>query len=301
MKTPLSLAAAAGLAALALSGCSLSTIPVPAELSASPRMPVEGRMGWSPKRNLRFGPYSTSPVRRSGTYVYEREGIVSTVGDHEQDFAFVLREGDEDMAEVRCLAEATAAVYDLPVVGEISSVPRSGLRCEIDPLTEGSTRWSLTLNAGRTQRFRGTLEGAGAARFDVAATKKLADSPLGDQMESTGFYIRRDSVAVAAVEVINHGGVWMRDEELDEEETIAVASAAAALLAFEALGDDFEPGERHAQRRAPWYERALGGVVDRTDAHNGPAARDTTRAESRRTRSTSSPRLTSEGDRSGRP
>ena len=229
---------AALLAAFSLSACSLSTIPVPAELSAVPKMPAHGRQGWAPKRTIRFGPYETAPVRRTPAYVDVREGALSTRADHEQDYSFELMQDSVSLAYVECRADATTTAIDLPVIGEVNTHPRSGLDCDIEPAFDDAGLWRLDIAASRRRDMRGTLEGE-EGTFEVVGTRDLDGWKYGPGIDVTGFYIRREGRTVAAVEIVNDGGVWIRGEGLSEDEHAAVAGAAAALLAYTALGDDW--------------------------------------------------------------
>jgi hypothetical protein len=233
MKTPILL-----LAALGLSGCALSTIPVPAELSTAPKLSVQGRQGWNPKSRLTFGPYRTGPVDRSATWIHEHGTVFSTTGEHEQTYAFVLLQDDQVAAYVDCWADARATQLDLPVVGEITSQGRAALRCDILPAEDTTRAWVLEIESNRGGAYSGFLRGDDG-KLEVQGTRDLADARW-PTMETTGLYIRREGRALAAVELVNHGGVWL-DPSLDGFDRDVVAGAAAALLAFEALAEDYDP------------------------------------------------------------
>lgn len=262
-------------AALALSGCTLSTIPVPTELSASPKLKVSGRQGFNPKKKLSFGPFSTGPVDRSPTYLEERARILSITGIFDQTYAFVLLDHDEQAAYVDCWNDARATNIDAPVLGQITTYGRASLFCEIRPAADTMNVWRLDLESNRGGAFRGALRADGD-RFEVEGTRDLADNPFNPTIETTGLYFRREGRAVGAVELVNHGGVWLNDEDVSPEERSVLAAAAAALLAFESLADDYGDDFHASNVRRPGRsipERVLAGVKERVDASNNPPGR----------------------------
>lgn len=220
---------------LALSGCAMAAIPVPPELASAPKLEVEGRQGWMMNQRIRFGPYATTRVERSSTRVREDDGVITTEGAHDQRFSFGMMENDAEVARVQCRAHAVASATSLPLGVEMSGVELSSLDCAVSPRDEESDHWTLELSARNGRKLAGTLEGDGE-RLDVVATTRLANASAC--CSTTGFYLRRAGRTVAAVEVVNDGGVWI-DPALSADERRVVASAAAALLAFQALGEDF--------------------------------------------------------------
>ncbi|HEX2202070.1 MAG TPA: hypothetical protein VHG91_02175 [Longimicrobium sp.] len=218
---------------LALSGCALASIPVPAELSSAPKLSVGGRQGFQLGQRIRFGAYATDRVRRGSTDVDETHGIVSSTGEHRQGYSFRLMADSAEVARVGCYTEAVARATSLPAGIEMSGVSRAALECDILPPDADTGGWTLTLAARNGRTLGGALEAKDdGGRFDVEGTT------AGGCCEATGYYLRRQGRAVAAVEVINAGGVWL-DPALTPNERHALAAAATALLLRQELGESY--------------------------------------------------------------
>jgi hypothetical protein len=232
------------LAAALLSGCATVSIPLPAELASLQKLPVSGRQGWMPGRDVRFGDYRTERVRRSATEIDEYPGLLTSRGEHAQYYSFRLREGEAPAARVGCAAEATARATRVPVLGgQVTGVSASQLECRLSPQDaagDEGDEWTLSLASRGGSPMSGTLTGDGA-ELEIEGTRAMEGG--ASQLDATGYYLRRDGRTLAAVEVVDGGGVWM-DPSLPDEDRLQVAGAAMALLLYESLGEDFEAEEQ---------------------------------------------------------
>ena len=228
------------LAAALLSGCATASIPLPAELASLQKLPVSGRQGWMPGRDVRFGDFRTERVRRSATEIDEYPGLLTSRGEHAQYYSFRLMESDAPAARVGCAAEATARATRVPVLGgQVSGVSASRLECRVSP-ADDCGEWTLSLASRGGSPLSGALTGEDA-ELEIEGTRAMEGG--ASQYDATGDYLRRDGRTLAAVEVVNGGGVWM-DPSLSDEDRLQVAGAAMALLLHESLGEDFEAEEQ---------------------------------------------------------
>ena len=223
------------LVALSVSGCAMASIPVPAELSSVPKLSVGGRQGFQIGQRIRFGAYATDRVRRGSTEVGETRGVLSSTGEHRQGYSFRLMADSAEVARVGCYTEAVARATSLPAGIEMSGVSRAALECDILPPDADTGGWTLALAARNGRVLTGELAPREAGEGE---TFQIEGTTEGGCCEATGYYLRRQGRAVAAVEVINNGGVWL-DPSLTSDERHALAAAATALLLRQELGESY--------------------------------------------------------------
>jgi hypothetical protein len=222
-------------AVLALPGCSTARLPVPDALAGSERMAVSGRQGLRLRESLRFGPYEAHQVSRSWTRGRDRGEASATASDRSQSFRFVLREAGHDHWHVACHASVTRLRIDAVVV-DVHPTDESALYCNLESVERATTAWTLELRERRDRPLSGHLA-VHAQRLEVVGTNRLERSlPLGT---TSGYEIRETGTAVAAVEVINHGAVWLREDQ-DPERRRLLSAVAAALLLLEDLRERLE-------------------------------------------------------------
>lgn len=206
--------------------CGTVRYPLPGELAAVAPMPVRGRQGVMVNQRLSFGPYATGEVRRSATRGTEvRDQLDSHAADVVQRYAFSLDRGGAKVADVECTAEGRAA-STLGVTWE----SRRALHCAVTP-AEGE-RHTLQLESSRDRPLAGQV--VGPAGYRVAGSDRAG----GGRVTGTAGYTltRIGGSAVAAVDVMNDGAVYLADGSGD-----VVAAVAAALLLYQ---DPLQASER---------------------------------------------------------
>src|SRR5690606_28584764 len=118
-------------------------------------------------------------------------------------------------------ASAARVRIDAAVV-DIHTTDESALYCHLEPADRASTAWELELHERRDRPLGGHLA-QGDQRLDVVGTDRLERAlPLGT---TSGYEIRERDIAVAAVEVINQGAVWLR-ENLDPDRRRMLSAVA---------------------------------------------------------------------------
>lgn len=206
--------------------CGTVRYPLPGELAAVAPMPVRGRQGVMVNQRLAFGPYATSEVRRSATRGTEvRDRLDSHAADVVQRYTFSLDRDGAKVADVECTAEGRAA-STLGVTWE----SRRALHCAVTP-AEGE-RHTLQLESSRDRPLAGQV--VGPAGYRVAGSDRAG----GGRVTGTAGYTltRIGGSAVAAVDVMNDGAVYLADGSGD-----VVAAVAAALLLYQ---DPLQASER---------------------------------------------------------
>jgi hypothetical protein len=221
----------------ALGGCSTARMPVPAGLEAAPRLDVQGRQGMRIRQQLRFGPYETHELQRSWTLGRDLSVRPVSASGRRQRFEFTLREEGRPIWRADCQATLVRAGATVGGV-EIDPLDRSTLECRLDGAGDTGEHWNLSMS----EQYERPLAGAarqGAATVEVRGTNRL-DGALS-AAQTTGYEITEGGRALAAVEVVNDGAVWLRPD-LGAERRGMLAALAAALLLVEELRETL--GER---------------------------------------------------------
>lgn len=109
---------------------------------------------------------------------------------------------------------------------------QSGFSAELAPADQPEAAWLLELFERAEQPLAGTFR-RGAETLVVSGTGQLAGAslPFG---EAAGYVITRVGSAIAAVEVINKGAVWLAPD-LPTHLRLPVVAAISSLLLFEEL------------------------------------------------------------------
>jgi hypothetical protein len=217
--------------AVLLLGCQAARMPVPETLATAEGMKVSGRQGLRLNETIRFGAYEASPIERSWTRGRDR-GATAVARDSEriQSYRFTFREGDVAHWFVACRAAVESVRIDLGVV-DVHPSDQSTLYCNLQSTSDRLVAWELELAERRGRPLSGTLT-RGDRGFDIVGTNRVAGAlPLD---ATTGYEIREGPTAVGAVEVINHGAVWL-SPGLDPAHRPVLAAASAALLLLEDL------------------------------------------------------------------
>lgn len=212
-------------------GCGSARLEIPPALDTAPRLAVSGRLGWMNTRTLRFGEWTAGEVDRTWTRARDIRVVGFERNRRRQSFAFTLTGDGTSQLRVEC--EASLVVRGLNVVGPGFGLDdSSSLECDIGRLEDESTRpWRLHLADEGSRPMAGTLEG-GDAKWDVTGTNQVAGGALPATV-TTGYHVTRDGRAVAAVEVMSDGAVWLAPG--DAAERALLAAVAAALLLAEDL------------------------------------------------------------------
>lgn len=203
---------------------------LPEELSSVERWEVEGRQGWKLLERLSFGDFRIHGVERTLTKGGDLQILSYQGSKRRQSFGFTLSEHGEPAWSGAAATNLRRRAVDVGFQVELRN--KSGLVARLNPVDEPTTVWTLDL----TERFERPLSGTlhqGRHNVVVKGTNALARSPLSFD-DTTGYVFQILGRAVAAVEVLNRGAVWIAPD-LEPELRGPIVAAIGALLLFEEL------------------------------------------------------------------
>jgi hypothetical protein len=220
---------------LLLAACASAGMTLPGELASAERMPVEGRGGWRASQRAAFGPYEATDVDRSWTRGSGWRVGAGPIGGGTnraaQEYVFRFLEGGEERGWVRCATWGSRGTLSTVVDVDLSA--RVGLECAQYAPGDEEPVWDLVLGATRDRHLEGHLR-LGEHRYAVVSTGPGGGLTPADPF---GFEIRDGERALAAVEIVNEGAVWLAPEVVGERRT-AFAAVAAGLLLYDPLNTE---------------------------------------------------------------
>lgn len=233
-------AALAALCCLSAAGCAPARMRVdPAVASATEAWAVTGA---NPRRwnaPVAFGPYRSGPVHDAGTIGWSFELLgVGGIAKSRRPYAWTL-DGPGGAIEAECherAFEAWAAAAGGVRVDAQGAAGAPALACAFRPgAGAGGAAWTLSVRAagGVAGGWVGELRGGGAEAYAVRSTHALEGSPL-PLGTPAGWRFERAGAAVALVEVVNAGRVWLPRGDAAPP----LAAASVALLLFQAPAAD---------------------------------------------------------------
>jgi hypothetical protein len=209
-----------------LSGCQAARMPVPDALSATERLPVQGRQGWKIKEHVRFGAYQAHTIDRSWVRGSDLQVLAYDGSKRKQHYTFLLREGQTDRWRVSCQAFLRRQALSSGGL-DVELKNRSELECWFFSVDTPTEEWHLTLTERGERPLNGTLS-KGSTMLEVEGTRALQQGLRADA--TTGYQILDAGQPIGAVEVVNDGAVWLRDEARTERRGVLPATMAALLL-----------------------------------------------------------------------
>lgn len=214
-----------------LGGCTVPYMQVDPQLSANAQaMPVSGRQGWLVKQQLRFGEFTSGPVKRGWTFGYSIPFIVRFSGAREK-LGFGVQNSTGDQAEFFCLGKLRE--YDLPVLNkafEVNLKTTDVFTCGIALADQSFEFYSENLNQNpRFGEITGQVKGP-EVDFDIRAVSSLEGGQSSWSTTALGYELVQDGQVIAAVETLNEGRVWIAPQLTDSQQLITAGVAAALLL-----------------------------------------------------------------------
>lgn len=203
---------------------------LPDELAQVERLPVTGRQGWKLVERLQFGDFSVHDVRRSLTKGGDLQVLFYEGSKRRQTFGFTLTGSGPTVWRGAAATNLRRRALDLGV--EVEMRNKSGFSAHLFPADAPEAVWTLALHEKGEKPLAGTLS-RGAETITVQGTNRLAGSVFR-LADTAGYTFAIGGRSIAAVEVINHGAVWLAPD-LDAAWRGPVTAAIAALLLFEEL------------------------------------------------------------------
>jgi hypothetical protein len=219
-----------------LTGCGSASLELPAEIEASPRLAVSGRLGLLNTQHLRFGDFTATVVEGTTT-----RGSGVGIGGFErsrrrQGYTLMVKGPGTRTLRTECNANVVAK--GLNVGRTLGMDDRSSVRCDLreDSMVTGDL-WKLVLE----DDGKSPMSGALTLRTDsilVTGTNRIAGGAMPATV-TAGYYFTRAGRTIAAVDVLNDGAVWLNAS--DAAERTRLAAVAAALLVAEDLRAPINP------------------------------------------------------------
>ncbi len=213
--------------AVVMPGFKQARMRVPEALAAVVPTDVAGHQVRTLNKPMTFGEYRAGSVREGFEFSWSVEAFGVRGGSARMRYRFVLEAPEGGTREVECRNRAIEAWRKGWSV-ELTDAFTPRLACGIHA---GGRTLRLVLGSKTGRDLRGALMGAEgeAPLLALRSIHALEGSPLPLE-EPAGYVLERGGVAVAAVETLNRGRVWLAPELDAELREIAAATAAALLL-----------------------------------------------------------------------
>jgi hypothetical protein len=211
--------------------CTLPKMLVPDDLASNAQLlPVKGKQGWMIKQKLSFGDYVTDKVKRGWTSSYHA-GFVLKFQGAKQKLFFASTAPNGKKTEVFCLNKVKEE--ELPL-SDWFSIPLSMEDVFSGSIVTGGDAWDFVVynpnNRNALQASSGLLRN-GIREITITEVNKMEgkNSALS-QFMIYGYVLRENGKPLAAVETINNGRVWLRNDLSDDQRHLLQNMAAALLL-----------------------------------------------------------------------
>lgn len=221
-----------------LAGCKTPQMYVSSELRSSTEvLTVKGRQGFQVGRSLSFGEYSTSKVQQGWVKGYNIPFFVRFQGMKEK-LSFQQFDPKGQVAEV--LAAGKFRSTELPLVRDHFNllIKEKNHFAGTVVLNEGQDVWEFLLYNPDGESFK--RDDAGFIRNQLVSIEVTGINTLEEGKNLSGKFFGYEFLlkgqSVGAVETINSGKVWLRDE-LPADLKLVLASLSSTLLLRTNLGE----------------------------------------------------------------
>jgi len=260
---PLRRLAALTLAA-ALAGCAIQPLNVlpPEALATATALPVSGRQGWMPNRELRFGDYATRDLKsrqKTSTTACPNGCSTANLGVYKHRFDEAFSTSTQRTRFT--LVGPAGAEVDVQLTGQLDQQKRDwmtrwfgvptdfgteyvrhisfiGTVQPADPAQPG-WRFALQDDSGPASREQGWVQDDTGRRLVLLPLQRLAGRPGSPAITlpggALGYAFELDGRVVGAVATMGAGTVWL-SPDLPPEMRVSMAGLASALLLRPKLG-----------------------------------------------------------------
>lgn len=195
---------------------------------------VQGKNGWQVNQTVRFGPYESTKIDRSMTFSYHIPFLVDFSGGKES-LAFSLINNDHNMG-VSFLGDSRLKDTHLSLARGYFQVPLKQSDVFVGAIYFSQPemlRYDFLLmnpnNNQLTAKTQGVvLDQQGNEYLSIRGITKLAGSKI-PQTEVYGYDVLMGGRAVATVELLNKGRIWL-DNSLSEADKLLISGLATGLL-----------------------------------------------------------------------
>lgn len=227
-----------------LTACTTPQMRVdPALASSATAYPVQGRGGWLLDQRLHFGEFSAGPVSRGWTKGYDYPFIIRFTGAREK-LRFPVNDGMGNEAMVHCIGKLRE--QDLRIFRDYFDVninTTDTFACTLEVNDSAAYDfYASNLNVQQNLGYKpmqGSVQG-GAGPVELRSVWQLSSGQRSLDTEPLGVEFLRGGEVIGAVETVNEGRVWVRDD-LDQESRLVIGAVAAALLLRSGLAEHNDP------------------------------------------------------------
>ncbi|HPQ41698.1 MAG TPA: hypothetical protein PLV45_15105 [bacterium] len=215
-------------------GCSIARMELPESLTADTmEMPVTGRQGFTWGKDLTFGEYRLTDIKRGWTRSTSWGVLFWSQTEAHREFQFTLRSPYRDDAVV-VPAVTNARMEELDFGGRDWTM---NMQFDADILTVADCRldgelWSVILASNRDTGniSRGVITN-GTRNIDIEAIRRLQGAAY-DVTDEVGYIFYENDESIGAAENINDGAVFMK-RTLDGKtrDLLAIASGVIYIYA----------------------------------------------------------------------
>lgn len=225
---------------LLIGGCSTPHMLLPESLRVnSELLTVQGRNGWRINQQITFGEFKAGPVTRGWTKGYDYPFLVRFSGASEK-FQFPLVDQQGGEAQVFCFGK----LHEKDLLAfkdyfDVSLHAKDTFTCSISSASAGTYDFYVSnLNIQQNLDYKpmqGSLRGNGI-EYRIRSIWRLDSGARSLDTQPLGVEFSHDGQAVAAVETVNEGRVWLSND-LSQSARLATAAGASALLLRSSLAE----------------------------------------------------------------
>ncbi|WPP48673.1 hypothetical protein [Catalinimonas niigatensis] len=206
-------------------------------------MPVKGRQGWLINQKLSFGHYQTDRVERGWTFSYGIDVWLTELQGARQKFSFTLQNEKGQKYTVMSAHQLRGLKIPVdrftprakPAVQELLSFTVQTQDMMAATLYDHQQQqyWHMLMmhpdDFRKTGKYVGLLTSGTQSPIQIVPVRKLAGQKSwgGDIV---GFEFQQDGQAIAAVELLNQGKVWIDYTLADDMQSLLAAACATLLL-----------------------------------------------------------------------
>lgn len=213
--------------AAGLASCTTATMSVPRSLAGVSPMPVSGANPRAWNRPIEFGPWRSTEVREGLQWSIAPRIFGIEVELKRQPYRMMLEGPEGGELQVECVTRRLAISRDRwsvdPTLGRLPA-----LACGFRDVATGE-EWSMKLSQG-VDRLAGEIR-ANGERWPLGSIHRPEGSRI-EGPEPLGYEVLEDGRALAAVQVVNRGRIWIQPD-LPLQTRDRLAAVAAALLLFD--------------------------------------------------------------------
>lgn len=229
---------------LLLAACATPQMRVdPVLETAATAYTVQGRSGWLLDQRLHFGEFSVGPVSRGWTKGYDYPFIIRFTGAREK-LRFPVKDGFGNEAMAHCVGKLRE--QDLRIFRDYFDVNINATDTFACTLRVNESAaydfYATNLNVQQNLGYKpmqGSVTGA-TEPVELRSVWQLSSGRRSLGTEPLGVEFLRGGEVIGAVETVNEGRVWVR-ENLEQESRLVIGAVAAALLLRSGLADHNEP------------------------------------------------------------